>query len=181
MNYSRVFDFAFEQLMWKEGGFNNFRSDPGGATNWGVSLRWLKTKGALGDLDHDGDVDVDDIKIMSRDQAKDFFYTDFWVVTNIFRIQSPLIVVKVFDTAVNIGPRMAVEILQRSANDLGSNLEGDGRLGKLTWEAVNCYAKTDYKLLAKLRERQALYYEDLVAHKASFEEFHLGWLRRAAS
>ena len=55
------FSKAITVILKHEGGFSNHSSDPGGATNYGISLRWLKSEGLYGDLDDDGDVDIDDI------------------------------------------------------------------------------------------------------------------------
>ena len=52
-NFNKAHKFV---AKW-EGGYVNDPDDPGGATNYGVSLRWLKSLGLdQGDIDHDGDL-----------------------------------------------------------------------------------------------------------------------------
>ena len=43
------FEAAIPTILRHEGGFSNDPQDVGGATNFGVSLRWLKAQGLLED------------------------------------------------------------------------------------------------------------------------------------
>lgn len=62
-----------------EGGYCNDPDDPGGATNYGISLRWLKSLGLnQGDIDRDGDIDASDIRALSKEQAAALFKEKFW-------------------------------------------------------------------------------------------------------
>ena len=62
--YSPFFDFTIKN----EGGYNEIRFDNGGATNYGVSLRFLKDLYENGtiwvDLNNDGKVDELDMNIL---------------------------------------------------------------------------------------------------------------------
>ncbi len=49
--FLKAIPFIFEH----EGGYNNITGDHGGATNWGVSLRLLKSLND--DINHDGKID----------------------------------------------------------------------------------------------------------------------------
>jgi len=73
-----LFELAIPIVLRHEGGLVDNPNDPGGITNHGVSLRWLKSKGLAGDLNHDGDVDAADIKIMTVEQASGFYKTYWW-------------------------------------------------------------------------------------------------------
>src|SRR3972149_6708748 len=73
------FSAAVEQVLEHEGLLSNDPRDPGGITNFGISLRWLKSIGTiLGDIDKDGDVDAHDVAAPSRTQAKELYWLKFW-------------------------------------------------------------------------------------------------------
>ncbi len=62
------FNLYFPSLLHEEGGFVNNPNDHGGATNKGITFREWLANGY--DKDGDGDIDVDDLKIISDDDAK---------------------------------------------------------------------------------------------------------------
>ena len=73
-NAGQNFMEALETVLSHEGGLL-MTGDPGGATNFGVSLRFLATQGEFDsdgdgvsdyDFDRDGDIDADDIRRMTR-------------------------------------------------------------------------------------------------------------------
>jgi len=182
-----IFDWAIENVLHHEGGWVNNPNDPGGATNWGISLRYLKTAGDLdgdghpdGDFDGDGDVDIDDIMIATRDEVIDIYRHGFWQPNKIDMVKSSLVAIKIFDMAVNMGSKQAWKLVQRSCNKLGSKLTVDGVVGAKTVEAVNSYLIIDYDLVTAIRERQANFYETLIERKPKLATFRLGWRRRAA-
>jgi lysozyme family protein len=178
------FNKAILATLKHEGGFVNDPVDPGGATNWGMSLRYLKGRGDLdgdrrldGDMDGDGDVDVNDIKKMSVEQAVKLYYTGFWLPNNYDNIKDYTIAAKVFDMTVNMGSIQAGKILQRSVNRLGFGLKVDGAVGPKTFSAVN--ASDPDLLIAELRQEQARFYINLIARNPQFAKYKNGWLRRA--
>ena len=66
----------FPKLLRWEGGYVNDPADNGGATNKGVTLSTWKALGY--DKDGDGDIDANDIKLLTNDDAKMVLKVAFW-------------------------------------------------------------------------------------------------------
>ena len=142
---SNPFETAHAFTAQWEGGLTNQPADPGGLTNYGVSLRWVQdlaqqarqsclrqhkncescpqartlncTCGDI-DLDMDGDVDADDIRACTREQAAILFKKHFWDAQGCAALPLPL-AVALYDGAVNMGPGRAVGQLQQAMNAVG--------------------------------------------------------------
>lgn len=170
---------AIITVLEHEGGFANHPSDPGGATNFGISLRWLRTQGLLGDVDDDGDVDIDDIMEFTVERARQIYREHWWDKYGYDRIKDCEISGKVMDIAVNAGGSRSHKILQRALNGLGARLAVDGVLGPLTLKATNIEDADD--LLASIRGEQVRFYEYLISKNPSLAVFRKGWLRRASA
>ena len=65
-----------EAIVAREGGYVNDPDDPGGATNFGVTIHTMRRLGL--DLDRDGDVDVNDVRRLTRNQAVDIFVRHYF-------------------------------------------------------------------------------------------------------
>lgn len=180
------FDKAILTTLKHEGGFVNDPVDPGGATNWGMSIRYLKGRGDAdgdgwldGDLDHDGDIDIDDIKNMTIEQAIDLYKSGFWDKYDYDKIVDYTVAARVFDMTVNMGAKQTGKIVQRALNKCGNNLVVDGAVGKNTFNAINC---TDPELLmSEIRIEHANFYLKLIEQRPELAKYKKGWLRRAAS
>jgi len=180
---------ALECALRHEGGFVNDPSDPGGATNYGVSFRFLAQVGELdldqdgrkdGDFDLDGDVDVGDIRSMSPQDAAKIYQLHWWDKYGYEGINAPRIAIKLFDLSINMGARQAHKCLQRALRACGhEGVVDDGVLGPKTFEAIN---KTSaLELNAALRSEAAGFYRALVAAKPPLSKYINGWLNRAYS
>jgi lysozyme family protein len=182
------FEWALQNVLHHEGGFVDHSDDPGGATDFGISLRFLQ--GILedndedgfadGDIDRDGDIDVDDIRSLDLDDVKKLYKDKFWKVAKCDKIKSEMIATKTFDMAVNMGPSQAWKLVQRGANSLGESLKVDGKAGAKTLAAVNSLTDRDFMLITNIRRVQDKFYESLIVKKPSLASFRLGWRRRAA-
>lgn len=163
-------------IIQAEGGFVNDPKDPGGATKYGISLRFLKTVDpALADLDQDGDVDVDDIFALNDSQARTFYMKYFYQPLKIENYPAPLGAV-ILDTAVNMGKARAVKMLQRGVNVYGGQLVADGMAGPKTVAAagrVDLVALVQSYLLIRVFK-----YAQLCRKYPNLRKFFFGWCNR---
>ena len=172
---SDKFKAALKVVLAFEGGFVNNPADPGGATNYGVTLNVARGFGSMADFDHDGDVDAKDIALMPLSFAEHVYSEKYW--NPLYDSMSQALATKVFDMAVNMGPGQAHKLLQRGLCALGLTCAIDGVLGPQTLSlAIHA---DEAKLLAAVRAAQKNYYLNLIAARPSLAVFQRGWLRRA--
>ena len=172
-----------------EGGLVDHPNDPGGITNRGVSLRWLRSIGC--DIDGDGDIDADDIRAVTPEISAQLFYGHFWTAPGLHELP-PLVAVAVYDGAVNQGVPRAVRQLQAACNRTdGIPLVEDGRLGPNTLRRVTLLCRDGSLALAlsTITEREA-FYQSLVARPpkvlssgqvVDYRAFLAGWLNRTGA
>jgi lysozyme family protein len=169
---SKRFEKFIRIILEHEGRFSVDPDDPGGATNYGVSLRFLKNDlGMLGDFDHDGDLDEQDIIVMTQEQAEDIYYEYFYLPLYIESLENEALALQLFDFGVNAGKSRAVKILQRVLK-----VPDDGIIGPITIAAANdsecgrcgeCY-----------RDARLEYYDQLCVDNPAFAKYRRGWFNR---
>lgn len=174
------FKSAHEFTARWEGGLVDHKADPGGITKYGISLRWLRSEGLeIGDIDLDGDMDADDIRALTFDQASALYQQKFW---NAYRLGDlPQLMATIhYDCTVNTGPRQAALIAQRACNDFvgvyGCKLTVDGVFGPKTREFLTKYANPTLAH-ALVRQREG-FYRRLVAQNNDMTVFFQGWMNR---
>jgi len=173
-----LWDRAVEVVLGHEGGFVNDPRDPGGATNWGISLRFLRAQGGdLGDVDGDGDIDAEDVRRLPQDVAVELYRREFWERYMYGRLPED-VAIKVFDLAVNMGPVQAHRCLQRACRACGFDLVEDGVIGRETRRACGSIWPPA-ALVVALRCEAASFYRLLVSRRTGLEGFLNGWLNRA--
>lgn len=164
-----------------EGGFSNHIADKGGVTNLGITLKTLiefdKTYD-YGDFDKDGDVDIEDIKLLDTiEEAAPIYQKFFWNVIKGDQLPNAVDYI-IFDSAVNHGPRNAGKMLQRAINRQHDTLVVDGVIGAFTIE--KCAEKVQETLIIDIIRERDIFYRKIVAQDASQEVFMKGWLNRLA-
>lgn len=174
------FNRALKAVLAHEGGYTDDGTDPGGATKFGISLRFLRAQGLdAGDLDGDGDIDQDDIRLLTVASAAGFYKKNFWDRYGYGDFIEHQVADKAFDLAVNMGPGAAHRCLQRGLRAHGLKVLEDGILGPKTRRAIN--STLGDGLLRVLRSEAAGYYRSLVAQDFKFRIYLNGWLKRAYS
>ena len=121
-----------DAILTREGGFVNDPSDPGGATNFGVTIHTMRRLGL--DLTGDGRVDEADVRVLSREQARRIFIDHYFNEPRIGWLPAPLHP-SVFDMNVNAG-RWSVRLLQRLCTSMGFETADDGLIGPKTRQQV---------------------------------------------
>ncbi len=173
------FEYAINIILQHEGGYADNSSDPGGVTDYGISLRFLQKEGI--DVNHDRNIYPQDIKALSREEAIVLYKKYWWDPYHYAIINSLKIVTKIFDMAVNMGAVQAHKLTQQALNRCGTTLTVDGILGANTLKAVNdtCLRGFEGNLLSNIIDEQKCFYEQLVKDKPNLKVFLKGWLARA--
>jgi lysozyme family protein len=126
-----VTDIARE-IVAREGGYVNDPDDPGGATNFGVTIGTMRSLGL--DLTGDGKVDAGDVRALTRSQAEQIFVEHYFRKPRLAELPDP-VQASVFDMYVNAGAN-AVKILQKLVSRMGFPAAADGVIGPKTLAAV---------------------------------------------
>lgn len=129
-----VTDIARE-IVAREGGYVNDPDDPddpGGATNFGVTIGTMRSLGL--DLTGDGKVDAADVRALTRGQAEQIFVEHYFRKPRLAELPDP-VQASVFDMYVNAGAN-AVKILQKLVSRMGFPATADGVIGPRTIAAV---------------------------------------------
>ena len=171
-----VFDSAFNYMLKNEGGFVNDSADKGGATKYGVSLTLMRQMFKNGsiwlDLNKDGTIDEKDVMILTLEDAKLVYFKEFWrPLASLSRFFVVQIMIKIFDTAVNIGVRNAIKLVQRV---IGT--QEDGVIGKDTISKCVVF-KGDF--ISKYVEFLVKFYANIAVKNPTQLRFLNGWINRA--
>lgn len=166
------FDEAIQCVLKNEGGFVDDPDDPGGATNFGLSIRFLHT------LKTFRNITEDQLKNMSKDEAISIYKSELWDRYQYDRITPDPIATKLFDISVDIGQANAVKVIQKACNEINKNtIYQDGVLGPMTVNTVN---ESDQDLLMKQFKAFCLrYYYKITVINPKLLKYLTGWERRA--
>lgn len=172
-----------KEIVAREGGYVSDPDDPGGATKYGVTIHTMQRLGI--DLDRDGDVDVADVKQLTRKHATDIFIKHYFEGPLIAELPAPLHAT-VFDMYVNAGGN-AIKILQRLLTEMGHPCVIDGALGPQSIGAARaaCAQAPDHMVDAYGIARRNYYFRIADRRPASRKYARTraggkgGWIKRA--
>lgn len=177
---------VFARILRVEGGFVDDAKDRGGATKFGISLRFAKAEGLVDanrdgfkdlDLNLDGVIDGFDIRQLTADIAEALYFQHFWKGPGFWTLPRP-IDAALFDQAVNGGTTAAIRLLQRACSRCGVPLKDDGVLGPKTRAGV-AEAIRGGRLLEVYRTEAANRYAAIARADPTQKRFLNGWLARA--
>lgn len=165
-------------VLAREGGFVDHPDDRGRATNWGITEAVARANGWAGAM-----------RELPREVAVAIYRQLHWTqprLDQLARLSWP-VAEELFDTGVNMGPGVAVMMLQRSLNALNRqqrdwpDLVTDRRVGAATLAALAALlrvrgAEGETVLLRALNALQGARYIELAEARAANESFLHGWL-----
>lgn len=171
------------EIVEREGGFVNDPDDPGGATKYGVTIHTMHRLGI--DLDRDGDVDVDDVRALTVDDAVRIFLQHYYRRPGIWRLPEPL-QPEAFDFYVNAGAN-AIRVLQRVLREFGEDVTVDGIIGPQTAAAAKrVYERAGDYLVDAYGIARREWYLALADRRPTLRKFARrrdggkgGWIKRA--
>jgi lysozyme family protein len=165
-------------LLKREGGYVNNPNDKGGPTRYGITQQKAKAYGYYGDM-----------RMFPQEKALEIYRTEYWIDPKFYDVslRYPKLAEKLFDTGVNMGPKVASRFLQRALNGLNRgaseypDMPEDGQIGQMTLNALDTYkAKRgdngEAVLLKAINAQQAMRYIEIAERDHHQEEFLYGWL-----
>lgn len=178
----QVRDIARE-IIAREGGYVNDEDDPGGATNFGVTILTMQRLGL--DLTADGAVTVADVRALTKAQAEEVFVKEYFERPRLHLLPGPL-QPSVFDMYVNAGSA-ALSLLQRLLAEIGYDVAEDGVMGPQTARAAHAAAQINSEALIDAYgiARRSYYFELADRRPASRKYARTragkkgGWIKRA--
>lgn len=151
------FVVCVNRVLASEGGYVNNPRDPGGETNYGITVSVARESGYKGSM-----------RELSRDKAISIYRERYWDAGKCGDLPQG-IVFQYFDACVNHGLKNAAKILQRALK-----VDDDGIIGPATLSAAR--ASHQGELLAKFNHQRIKFYTSL----STFGTFGRGWMNRVA-
>jgi lysozyme family protein len=174
------FESCVQYVLRHEGGLSQDKADPGGITNFGISLRFLREVDAdtLKRIGFFGEVTEQTIRELTQDQAEKLYYSEFWIKAPFDKIQNGITGKYIFDMSVNHGLAEATRLTQRAccaAQKLKDYVKDDALFGAKTLSALN---QGSFMVIPAMIATRAGYMRQLVAVNPKLDVFLDGWLTR---
>jgi lysozyme family protein len=160
---STNFSQCLHVVLREEGGYTNDPNDPGGATNFGITIADLREW-------RGHDVTPDDVKNMTKAEALEIYRAKYWNPMQCGDLPDG-IDLEVFDFGVNAGIRTSVKMLQ-----LVIGVTQDGSVGPITLNAAK--AANARSVIQAFSQHRLDYYRSLTGE---WPHFGAGWTNRTNS
>jgi len=164
-------DFA-GKLLQLEGGYVNHPLDKGGPTKYGVILSIWKEYGH--DMDGDGDIDADDIKLLTEEDAKYVAKKLFWDYFQADRINNLSVAEFIVDWGYNSGRKTVAKKVQQLLAQ-----PDDGIVGEKTLRAIN--DADPLLLFNSLKTSRIVFLNNIIKRSPNQIVFYRGWMNRVNS
>jgi lysozyme family protein len=172
-----------------EGGYSNNIHDPG---NWtggkeGVG-RFLGTKYGIAASQYGTSLLAQGIiiKHLTKEQARDLFYKDYWLKFHFDKLKSQGIADELCDESVNMGGAAAERLLAKVFAEIAWATQKPVPVpAKFTPETIawiNEYTRTRSNRVAffnSIRLKRVRFYVDLVQRRPAMRQFFYGWINRS--
>ena len=156
-----TYDSALKRVLAHEGGYTNNPADPGGPTNYGITIadyrHYVKPHATAAD-----------VKAMPLEDAKRIYKARYWDALSCDNLPSG-VDYAIFDYGVNSGIRRSAKVLQRIVG-----VSADGQIGPNTIAAVNTRNPSD--LINSICDERLAFLKGL----RTWSVFGRGWGRRVS-
>lgn len=173
------FESALSFILENEGGLVENPADPGGITNCGISLRFLRQipEDRIRAYGIFTPVTDQTIRDLVAEQVGRIYKGEFWDQARFGELLEQYECNYIFDMGINYGLAQGIKLAQRAAScgEFGVPLVEDGILGDHTLHQINTF----YRIKASLIGVRLGYIHQLVATNPRNKEFQDGWIRRA--
>jgi lysozyme family protein len=154
---------ALAYTLRHEGGWSDDPADPGGATNFGITLATARRYGIK---------TKEELRAITKELVAEIYRDGYWRFGD---INDQRVATKLFDMAVNMGQEVAVRLLAAAL------WLPQGAPARLDAAAVGIANAADpAALLARLCKESEAHYRIVAARRPASAKFLKGWLKRAS-
>jgi lysozyme family protein len=188
------FELSIKKTLLNEGGdkYTETLNDNGGATKFGISLRFMvgvfessdelkKAKGTVIERLFIRCPTKDTIRYLTECEAKFIYKLYFWDANRYGEIEDQAIAEKVFDMAVLMGAPRANKNLQYAVSCIYSVTSIDGIIGDKTLHNINLSTQKKLYLMTFYKDACINSFIEICNKDKSQSKFLLGWLNRVMS